>query len=167
MILSGRIGPFRVPDIFQLLATGHLTGQLVVETPGDQGQVWLLQGEVIYARRRKPHEKLGERLLRLGHISESQLAGANLRASLSQESKRIGQIFLESGSLDGETLQKVIKDQILETVAAIAEFSEGEFRFLADRLPEGEDILLDLSLDLLLQEVDRRRAAERDDRADA
>jgi hypothetical protein len=152
MILQGQIGPFSVPDVFQCLALSKQSGQLVVETGGEKAWVYFHNGELIYARREGPTERLGDRLLRLGHVTESQIAGANLRASIAPTGKRIGQILLEAGSIDQETLQQVVKDQIREYVTEIIAFSEGEFRFFADRMPHDEDILLDISLDLLLLE---------------
>jgi len=123
-----------------------------METDTDRGWVYFHKGDLIYARRRGPTERLGERLLRLGYISESQLMGANLRASMARPHRRIGQIFLEAGSLNQETLQKVVQDQIREVVVEMLSFSQGSFQFYAGRLPADEDILLDVSLDLLLLE---------------
>lgn len=153
MILSGHIGPFSVTDIFQFLSLVNGTGQLVLDTGIERAWVYFYRGQLIYARREGPSERLGERLLRLGIISESQMAGVNLRAGLAPPGKkRIGQILLEAGSLDEETLQRVVRDQIRETVADILAFAGGGFRFFADVLPHEEDILLDVSLDLLLLE---------------
>ena len=152
MILSGKIGPFGVAEVLQFLSHCQVTGQMVIDTGSDQAWVYFHEGKLIYARRRGPSERLGERLLRLGYISESQLLGANLRAGLSRQQQRIGQIFLEAGSVNQQTLQKVVRDQIREIVTQVISFTEGEFRFFAGRLPEDEDILLDVSLDLLLLE---------------
>jgi len=152
MVLSGKIGPFSVADIFQFLASTQVTGQLIIDTPEDRALVYFHKGLLIYARREGPTERLGERLLRLGIISESQLLGANLRAERKAQKRRIGQIFLAAGSLDQETLVQVIRDQIREVIQQVLAFSRGDFMFHADRLPEGEDILLDIPMDLLLLE---------------
>jgi hypothetical protein len=152
VILSGLIGPFTIADVFQFLANAQCTGQLVIDTGDDRALVYFHTGELIYARRKGPTERLGERLLRLGIISESQLLGANLRAEMNKHNRRIGQIFIEAGSLDRSTLQKVVRDQIREVVNQVLAFTRGEFQFHADRLPEGEDILLDIPLELLLIE---------------
>jgi len=168
MVLSGTIGPFSVPDVMQFLSHTRSTGKLVLDGEDDQAWAYFHQGELIYARRRGPSERLGERLLRLGYISESQLIGANLRAGLATEKKRIGQIFLEAGSVDQETLTKVITDQIRAVVAKMVAWPRGRFRFYLGRLPEDEDILLDVSLDLLLleglQKVDELARPEGQDR---
>ncbi len=152
MILSGLIGPFSVVDVLQLLSMSEQTGKLVLDTRREKARVYFHQGELVYARREGPRERLGERLVRLGLVTSSQIAGANQRAEISPEHKRIGQILVEAGSISQDQLRQVVRDQILEAVYGILGFSTGEFRFFGDVLPEGEDILLDVSLDLLLLE---------------
>ncbi|MFH1842756.1 MAG: DUF4388 domain-containing protein [bacterium] len=156
MILKGLLGSFTVVDVFQFLALAKVTGLLIIDTVNDRAWIYFHKGELIYARRQGPTERLGDRLLRLGIISESQLAGVDLRNNLESGKKRIGQILVDAGSLDQESLQKVVRNQIQEVVTDIIAFESGEFRFYEDRLPHEEDILLDVSLDLLLLEGMKR-----------
>ncbi len=150
--LRGWIGSYTVADLFQFLARIRSTGQVVLDTGFDLAWVYFHKGALIYARRQGSMERLGEMLLRLGHVTDSQLAGANLRSGLSADKKRIGEILVEAGSLDRDLLQQTVKDQIREAVIRILVFKEAEFRFHEGRLPHGEDILLDVDLELLLLE---------------
>ncbi len=152
MILSGQIGPFSVVDVLQFLSLAKVTGKLLIETRGDRARVYFHEGALVYARREGPTERLGERLIRLGLITPSQLEGAKIRAEINPGRKRIGQILIEAGSLEPAALQRVVREQILETVYELLAIRRGEFRFFAGSLPAGEDILLDVSLDMLLLE---------------
>ena len=152
MILSGQIGPFSVVDVLQLLSMAEQTGKLVIDSRREKARIYFHQGELVYARRDGPRERLGERLVRLGLVEPSQIAGANLRAEIRAERVRIGQVLVEAGTITQEQLRQVVRDQILEAVYDILGISSGEFRFFEGVLPEGEDILLDVSLDLLLLE---------------
>ena len=152
MILSGRIGPFSVVDVLQFLSLSRVTGKLVLDTRREKARIYFHDGALVYARREGPTERLGDRLVRLGLVTASQIAGADIRAEINPDKRRIGQILVEAGSLDQARLQQVVRDQILETVYHILGLGAGEFRFFADVLPDGEDILLDVSLDLLLIE---------------
>jgi hypothetical protein len=164
MILSGLIGPFSVVDVLQFLSLSKQTGKLVIDSRHEKARVYFHRGDLVYARRDGPCERLGERLVRLGIVTPSQIAGANLKAEIQANHVRIGQILLEAGSLTPEQLRQIVRDQILEAVYGILGFSTGEFRFFAGVLPEGEDILLDVSLDLLLLEglkrIDELRQGE-------
>ena len=152
MILNGRIGPFSVVDVLQFLSLSRVTGKLVLDTRREKARIYFHDGALVYARREGPTERLGDRLVRLGLVTASQIAGADIRAEINPDKRRIGQILVEAGSLDQARLQQVVRDQILETVYHILGLGAGEFRFFADVLPDGEDILLDVSLDLLLLE---------------
>ena len=152
MILSGRIGPFSVVDVLQFLSLSRVTGKLVLDTRREKARIYFHDGALVYARREGPTERLGDRLVRLGLVTASQIAGADIRVEINPDKRRIGQILVEAGSLDQARLQQVVRDQILETVYHILGLGAGEFRFFADVLPDGEDILLDVSLDLLLLE---------------
>jgi hypothetical protein len=155
-ILQGRLGPFTVADVFQFLAMAEATGRLVVEAADDRAMAYFHRGRLIYARRNRPPERLGDRLLRLGLLERRQLAGMELRAELAPAGKRIGQVLVEAGSIDQDTLRRVVRDQIRETVSDILAFRRGDFHFEAGRLPHDEDILLDVSLDVLLLEGMKR-----------
>lgn len=152
MILSGRLGPFSVVDVLQFLSLSKVTGKLVLDARREKARVYFHAGALVYARREGTGERLGERLVRLGHVTPVQIAGAELRAELNPERKRIGQILVEAGSLDPAVLRDVVRDQILETVYGLLALDGGEFRFFQGVLPEGEDILLDVGLDMLLLE---------------
>ncbi len=152
MILSGQIGPFSVVDVLQLLSMAKQTGKLVIDSRREKARVYFHRGELVYARPDGPRERLGERLVRLGLVTPSQIAGANLKAEIRAERMRIGQILVEAGTITQEQLRQVVRDQILEAVYDILGIATGEFRFFDGVLPEGEDILLDVSLELLLLE---------------
>jgi hypothetical protein len=152
MILNGRIGPFSVVDVLQFLSLSRVTGKLVLDTRREKARIYFHDGALVYARREGPTERLGDRLVRLGLVTASQIAGADIRVEINPDKRRIGQILVEAGSLDQARLQQVVRDQILETVYHILGLGAGEFRFFADVLPDGEDILLDVSLELLLLE---------------
>jgi hypothetical protein len=152
MILSGQLGPFSVVDVLQFLSLAKVTGKLVITTRGDRARLYFHDGALVYARREGPAERLGERLIRLGLITPYQFEGAKIRAEISPDKKRIGQILVDAGSLEQAALCQVVRDQILASVYEILAFESGQFQFFADILPAGEDILLDVSLDMLLLE---------------
>ncbi|HKK69767.1 MAG TPA: DUF4388 domain-containing protein [Candidatus Krumholzibacteria bacterium] len=150
MDLRGRIDLFGVANIFQLLHQAEATGKLVLEGEDQRGRVYFHQGSLIYARTDADVERIGDLLVRKGALEPAQLEGAKIQAD--RRGVRIGTVLVESGGLEDDVLAQAIKDQIMEVVYHLVRIDRGSFAFYSQIYPENEDILLDVSLDLLLLE---------------
>ena len=138
-------------DLFQLLHLAGGTGKLVLSGPGQKARVYFHQGNLIYARTDAATERLGDYLVRVEVLDNSQLEGAKMRAELAT-GKRIGQILVDSRSISEEQLKAAVRDQIKDVVYKLVRIEEGTFAFYSQIYPENEDILLDVSLDYLMLE---------------
>lgn len=148
--LRGRIDLFGVANIFQLLHQAEATGKLVLEGEDQRGRVYFHQGRLIYARTDAELERIGDVLVNRGVLDPAQLEGAKIQAD--RRGVRIGTVLVESGSISQDQLSSAIKDQIQEVVYHLVRIDGGSFAFYSQIYPENEDILLDVSLDLLLLE---------------
>jgi hypothetical protein len=149
--LRGKIELFGVTSVFQLLALAEATGKLVLNGSGKQARVYFHNGRLIYARNDAGMERIGDFLVRTGVLQPSQLEGAKMRADLAA-GRRIGSILVESGSLTQEQLADAVREQIKEVVYDLVGMESGSFAFYSQIYPENEDILLDVSLDMLMVE---------------
>lgn len=154
MDLRGRIDLFGVANIFQLLQQSEATGKLVLEGVELRGRVYFHQGRLVYARSDAPTERIGDVLVRTGALDAAQLEGAKIQAD--RRGVRIGTVLVESGSLSPQQLAAAIREQISEVVYSLVTIASGSFAFYSQIYPENEDILLDVSLDMLLLEGLRR-----------
>ena len=152
--LRGRIDLFGVANIFQLLHQAEVTGKLVLEGEDQHGRVYFHQGSLIYARTDVEIERIGDMLVRKGQLDPAQLEGAKIQAD--RRGVRIGTVLVESGGLDESVLAGAIREQIMEVVYALVRVERGSFAFYSQIYPENEDILLDVSLDMLLLEGFRK-----------
>lgn len=150
MDLRGRIDLFGVANIFQLLHQAESTGKLVLEGEDQRGRVYFHQGHLIYARTDAEIERIGDLLVRKGALEPAQLEGAKIQAD--RRNVRIGTVLVEGGGLEQGVLTRAIKEQIMEVVYNLVRIEQGSFAFYSQIYPENEDILLDVSLDLLLLE---------------
>jgi len=148
--LRGRIDLFGVANIFQLLHQAESTGKLVLEGEDQRGRVYFHQGHLIYARTDAEIERIGDLLVRKGHLEPAQLEGAKIQSD--RRGVRIGTVLVEGGGLEQSVLVRAIKEQIMEVVYRLVRIERGSFAFYSQIYPENEDILLDVSLDLLLLE---------------
>lgn len=151
MDLRGRIDLFGVINVFQMLNLAEATGKLVLAGSAQKARVYFHQGRLIYARTDAQMERIGEYLVRTGVLAPAQLEGAKMKAQNSN-GKRIGAILVESGSLTEEQLTGAVTDQIKEVVYQLVGMEDGTFAFYSQIYPENEDILLDVSLDMLMVE---------------
>lgn len=164
--LRGKIELFGVTNVFQMLHLAEATGKLVLDAAGQKARVYFHQGRLIYARSDGDTERLGDYLVRRGILQRSQLEGAKMRSGLA-EGKRIGAILVEGGSLSQAELAEAVREQIKEVVYRLVGIEAGSFAFYSQIYPENEDILLDVSLDLLmvegLRKLDELHHGEEDD----
>lgn len=151
MDLRGRIELFGVAQIIQILGQAEVTGKLVLSGSGQRARCYFHEGRLIYARSDARRERVGEYLVRRELIDAAQLEGARMRAELEPQ-RRIGSILVESGSITAEQLQLAITEQIKESVYHCVRIEAGSFSFYSQIYPENEDILLDVSLEMLVLE---------------
>jgi len=159
MALEGNLKDFSIADMFRLLASGQKTGALHLERPGATATVWFKSGRVFFATSNAHRESLGTRLVHAGVISEKQLRQAlGLQKIQTREkaSRRLGQILIDEGYLDGRVLETFIQEQIHDTLFDLFRWEEGELRFEADEDCPDEDIGISVSVENIIMEASRR-----------
>ncbi len=159
MALEGNLRDFSLADMFRLLATGAKTGTLHVESADGAGKVCFTDGRVFFASSNYDRESLGRRLVRAGVISEKQLRQALGLQKIQKKEKagrRLGQILVEEGYLDGRVLESFIHEQINDTLFDLFRWDEGDLRFESDETCDDEDIGISVSVENVIMESARR-----------
>ena len=154
MAIQGALSDVSLADISQLLGMGGKTGCLTLTHKDNHGYVYFEGGSVIYASVVNRPDRLGDLLVARGVISPDQLA-----AAIEQHEgtgKRLGEVLVELGNLTQETLEEHIHLQIEEAVYLIFQWSEGNFQFEPDVMPEEGVSRVSISIDALLMEGARR-----------
>jgi hypothetical protein len=157
--LEGNLRDFSIADMFRLLASGRKTGTLYLERPDAQGKVAFKNGRVFFASSNWHRESLGRRLVKSGIISEKQLRQALGLQKIQKKEKagrRLGQILIDEGYLDGRVLEAFIQDQINDTLFDLFRWEDGELRFEAEETAEDEDIGISVSVENIIMEASRR-----------
>jgi hypothetical protein len=124
-MLKGTLDDFTLPDIFRLMSLSKKTGSLAVERSAGQGKVYFRDGEVYFAESSLSKERLGEKLVRMKKITESQLRKA---LDVNAESKkRIGQVLLDEGVINDDDIMDAVRAQIEDAAFDLLRWELGEF----------------------------------------
>ena len=155
MPIEGPIRELSIQDVLQMLDLARKTGVLTVRSQRmmDEAVVHLLDGELVFASRRRSMRLLGQQLLRDGKLTEEELERA-LDLQRRDPTQRLGAILVEMGCVDRRELDRQLRFQIEETIYDILGWDEGYFRFVeTDETPGGP---VRIRVDSLLMEGARR-----------
>ncbi len=159
MALEGNLVDFSLADMFRLLASGRKTGVLHLEREDAEGTVCFKKGRVFFATSNWNRESLGRRLVKSGVVSEKQLRQALGLQKIQKKEKagrRLGQILVDEGYLDGKVLENFIQDQIHDTLFDLFRWEEGQLRFESEETCDDEDIGVSVSVENIIMEASRR-----------
>lgn len=155
MPIEGPLKELGIQDVLQMLDLAQKTGVLTVRSQRmmDEAVVHLLDGELVFASRRRSMRLLGQQLLRDGTLTEKELERA-LDMQRRDPKQRLGAILIEMGSVDRGELDRQLRFQIEETIYDLLQWDEGYFHFEeTDETPEGP---VRVRVDSLLMEGARR-----------
>ena len=155
MPIEGPLKELGIQDVLQMLDLARKTGILTVRSQRmmDEAVVHMLDGELVFASRRRSMRLLGQQLLRDGKLTERELERA-LELQRKDPKQRLGAILVEMGSVDRRELDRQLRFQIEETIYDLLAWDEGYFRFQeTDETPAGP---VRVRVDSLLMEGARR-----------
>ncbi|HUF27119.1 MAG TPA: DUF4388 domain-containing protein [Gemmatimonadaceae bacterium] len=155
MAIRGSLKEASLPDVLQLLSMGKKTGCLSVTHRSNFGYIYFDKGRICYASIVNRRDRLGDILVKSGHISHEQLDHA-VRLQERQREKRLGEILIEAEAISREDLHRQMRLQIEEAVYYLFTWTQGTFNFEADIRPEEQDFLVSINPESLLLEGARR-----------
>ena len=126
MSLSGRIETVSFQGILQLLCKESKTGILRIRNDsGEEYQIFLLRGNVLYAIQAFKEARLGQLLIRDGATSEEIIEQCLEKAKKKKEA--LGKILVDDGHITSQQLKDCIYKQILEILITIFKWQKGEY----------------------------------------
>jgi hypothetical protein len=156
MLLQGNLKEFSLPNIFQLVKMSAQSGALTIRRDEEWGKIFFRNGLIYYAFSVPQHLPLGERLVKAGAVSATQLKEALAEQKKSGEGARIGTILLNEGIIDRGTLETAVREQIQDAAFDFFSWSDGAFEFGADEHVTDEDIFVEMNVENVIMEGCRR-----------
>jgi tetratricopeptide (TPR) repeat protein len=154
MSISGSLKTMHSGDLLQWCGTNLKTGTLRVKRGPIEKQLFFKGGRLFSSISNSPRETLGQFLIRSGQITEEQLFNALIQQDRNQEP--LGQLLIKAGFLTEEDLKDLLRLKTEETIYDCFLWTDGEFIFEDDRLPEHIPISLPLDLTGVILEGARR-----------
>jgi len=127
--LEGTLKVFSLTEIFQMLGLQRKTGILSVEGEDDAITISFLEGQVVAAESRshRLENRLGNLLLRGGHVTQEQLD--RILVLQKQSKERMGALLVREGLLEPEDLRDAVRLQISRIVYSAFRWPDGRFHF--------------------------------------
>jgi tetratricopeptide (TPR) repeat protein len=111
----------------------------------------------VYAEIRSNPLRIGELLVRTGRITPADLEQARAAQVREQGSRRLGQVLVAMGALGQRELQRVVEQQVGETVFELLSWQEGHFSFTEEPLTGvPADVMVRIRTETVLMEGARR-----------
>jgi Domain of unknown function (DUF4388)/PilZ domain len=126
------------------------TGTLTVRGSFFTKKIYLNKGEAIFASSTNEHDRLGEVLLKLGKITNSQYATSP--ELLKETSKKQGAALVEQGFLTPKELILGVQYQVREIIHSLFQLEKAEWEFEEGKLPWQEVMTLHMKMGELIYE---------------
>jgi len=136
-----------------MLNLSRKTGVLRCTRGAETRTVFWEQGEVVFARSNSVRDNLGCFLVRRGLISEDQNAESARRIT---PDTRHGKVLVRLGFITTEQLWWAVKNQVLEIVYALFQWTSGYFEFVEGPVESREKITLAVPTTKIVMEGIRR-----------
>lgn len=141
-------------DILQWLSLGQKTGTLFVRNQAVEKKIFFQKGRVISSASNNPREYLGQFLVSHGFLSEEELA-KGMEVQL-QSGILLGKILVMIEAIDEGDLLRLMRMKAEEEIYDIFLWTEGDFHFVDDELPNMEMVPLKVDVTGIIMEGMRR-----------
>jgi hypothetical protein len=152
--LEGSLDAFSLPDVFQLLSLTKKTGGLHLTDGQVRGVVRFHEGSITGATADEGRQSLARRLVGIGVVDDAALRRAVERAQ--SQGVGVARALLDAGAVDGETVQVLAGEQVVDAVFDLLRWSRGDFAFGMDEA-NPDDVGIALPADQVIAEATRRR----------
>ncbi len=148
--LTGNIKDVSLVKILVYLNRNRNTGTLSIRAPAFTKNMYINQGDAIFASSTYEDDRLGEMLLKAGKITVEQYDESV--TLLKATKKRQGAILVECGYLTPKELFWGVKYQVKEIIHSMFQIEYGEYEFKEGDIPIEEVITLKMSMGNLIYE---------------
>ena len=157
--LEGSLKVFEPSAVLQLLNLAESTGELELSVWNNSATIFFERGHVTFASIANRPVKLGEYLVKEGLLKQKDLDKALKQKN---RKKKVGDVLVESGAIEQDVLRPAVEEQIKEVIYEVVRWDDGRFRFVDGKMPDNQDVFIDIPLDHLMLEGLKRLDEEKE-----
>lgn len=154
MALKGNLRDFSTTQLLNLINLARKTGTLTIEA-SEVAQMSFREGKLIHASIGKQENSLAYVLRRSGKLSKEQARIIQTRAK-GHSDKQLGHLLIQAGYVTQSDIIQSVRQNVLDIVYKLFTWTEGLFRFDANKLPPPERITVPIDLESVIMEGSRR-----------
>lgn len=147
MLIEGLISQVPVWDIVSTAYRNRLDGILTLRKEATERILYLKHGQLVFARSNVLDERLGEKLVRWGHLTYRDLYHCS---RLIRPGRRLGMILVEQGLLTPDQLVRAVYSQVRDIVWSAFAMDDGQFIYERGTYLPSEVITLNIPMPLLI-----------------
>ncbi|HEY0135198.1 MAG TPA: DUF4388 domain-containing protein, partial [Nannocystis sp.] len=129
-VSTGLLRDVQIPELLWQLHESGRTGCLKVEHGDVIKQLWLRNGDPVFARSNQHSDRLTDRLLARGLITRSQYDAAQ-QLIAGNTGKRIGELMIDAGLIRPRELEESLSEHLLRMLDSMFLWQEGRWEFAA------------------------------------
>jgi hypothetical protein len=150
MGIVGNLRTMQLEELLQWLSQSKKTGTLEISSGQVGKKIYFKDGRILSSSSTKPEEYLGHFLVSHGLITELELTKA---IELQERTKTLlGKILVTTGVLGEDELHHMLRLKAEESIYDIFSWTEADFRFLDDVLPESAMVPMALDVTVIVME---------------
>jgi len=152
--LSGKIQEQPLSDILEVLRQMKATGTLTVKRDAVTKNIYIRDGQIVFATSTEAHDRLGEILVNAGLLSPKNMDYALQLYQKGGGLKKLGAVLVENGLVAPKELFNGLKLQVKNIIYTLFLWHDGDYQF-EERLPS-DIIPLQINFQELIAEIIQR-----------
>lgn len=162
--MQGDLSETRLSTVLRDLARPDATGALHLDGAAGAAKIFVRDGDVYFASSPAPRAQLGARLVGAGFVTDDELDDALAAQEQGPSRTKLGALLVDRGVVRRDVIRVFVQEQILDAVFDLARWDTGSFEFFRGDAVS-EDLPVQISVEPLIMEVERRLAEWDDIRA--
>lgn len=154
MALKGNLRDFSTTQLLNLINLARKTGTLTIQGK-EVAYVSFKEGKLIYAHMGSDNGDLAVVLKNAGKLSEEQARVIQTKAKGTSD-KQLGHLLIQGGFVTQSDIIQSVRQYVLDVVYKLFTWTDGLFRFDANKLPPPERITIPIDLESVIMEGSRR-----------